>query len=185
MKKICFSIVIVLLMNLFFPELIFGQTGKDKESKKNNIGWIELGIGVGKYSDSEKAGAGLLALNFKLKRNYFAIRFSGVSESIFGGIADYGLLFGVPLTKGTGKLFSSLGVGISLVELSGTQFGLFGGRSGSVSSYQGVGIPLQAVFSFHPSMVGIGVGATLFGNINTKYPFVGIAVSIQFGRFRL
>jgi len=82
-------------------------------------------------------------------------------------IADFGLLFGLGSAGRT--VHRSVAAGISYVEAAG--------------GLRTVGIPLEAGITWTPLPV-VGIGATLFGNLNTILPFAGIVLHLRAGKLR-
>lgn len=154
------------------------------DTRKNNKGWFQIGGGVGAGGDlPENPGSGIFSMNAAFGKNQFSLRMSRVGD-IFNGFQEVGFLYSRIFSGNRAPIFISMGTGVAYVQDYGTSFRIFGGPSGSTSSYSGFGVPVQYDIIYRP-INGLGLGMTVFGNINSEENFFGAAITIQAGRFWL
>jgi len=155
------------------------------ERRPEDVGFASVGLGAG-----SRAMAGVASLNFSHRDLLYGLRASTVSEfNIFGPApdesdTDYALLVG-KCSHGHHR-FASAATGIGLVRsvrrgrLVHPPGWFFGGEYERLDRTT-VGLPLDVKASLNASAVGIGLN--LFGNLNTRGNFAGVALTLQLGRF--
>lgn len=118
--------------------------------------WLTAGVGA------TNGMAGVVAGSLLRGGTVFSLRMVDTWE---GGVVDVGVLYGRVLS--TTPIYVSLSGGLGPV---------FGRRISTT-----VGVPLEGQVFLRRSIFGIG--AYGFGNVNPEESFVGLAVSVQVGRF--
>lgn len=153
-----------------------------QDSTQTTLSWFSFEGGIGVQPEYEDPGAGKFGFDIQIKRHLIRIHMAGVG-GVFRSHSEMGLLYGRVLTPLDSKFMGALSTGISYVSNSQTQFGLFGGPSGSTSTFQGPGLPIQA--SFHYRILKfMAIGGTSFINLNRDQNFGGITIGIHLGKFR-
>ena len=86
------------------------------------------------------------------------------------GAADFGLLGGIGTTGRVIHAYAALGFSWVDGYMNDRQFNV-------------VGIPVEAGFAWTP-LSWLGIGPTLFGNLNTRHSFGGVVLNVRLGKVR-
>jgi hypothetical protein len=134
--------------------------------------WINLGIGGGTFEGVISAN-----VSYQFKRNILSIR--GVETGEWygnNGMWDIGILYG--LATNPSHTQAAVGIGVALV----------GGKSEESllpdnAIKKRIGLPIELQLFFRPIRF-VGMGLYGFANINSEKSFVGVSLSLQFGKLR-
>lgn len=148
-----------------------------KDSSSNS--WVQLGFGPAFYNGGEQATTGLLMVTKRFGQNLYSLRAALFTE-LFSGYSDFGFMYGRIIPTANESFNLSAHAGISSVSKSGTNFGLFGGPSGSERLFRGVGVPLQ-VQGYYKLSKYWSLSAAWMGNINSDAMLSGFGFGFQFG----
>ena len=159
---------------VLLPYDAYGQVNADSSSKPYS--WFSAGIGGGSsgYSQISNSGIFSVRLIYNTKLDFWATP----SESVL----DFSLLYGYLAVIPEG--FVTLSGGLSLVNgvKQGESIPSDGwlGKKYEKLSFTSVGFPLEGniFWKFSPS---IGLGITLFADINAEKSFYGIFFCLKYG----
>jgi len=168
--------------------LIGASSGWAGTSKPDaaDVAFASAGIGFG----SQGVG-GALSLNFSRGDLVFVLRMSTTEEfDIFGpspalSDTDYAVLAGKRF--GRGRRLDSLAAGVALVRsvrrgVLVERPGWFGGGRYEKLDSLTVGLPIDVKTTLNFKVVGVGLN--MFGNLNPKGSFAGLALTLQLGKLR-
>lgn len=156
------------------------------KSGAGDVVFASAGVGGG-----SQGLAGVVSLNFSRGRLFYVLRMSRTEEfSIFGpspiqSDTDYAVLVG--RSSRSRRSVKSAAVGIGLVRsvrrgaLIQEGFWFFGPQHERLDRVT-VGLPIDLKAT--ANVRGIGIGVNLFGNLNTKGSFAGVALTLQLGKLR-
>lgn len=152
-----------------------------QDSTKYVFSWFDFEAGIGFQPAYKHPTAGKLGWGIQINRNLISFHLGNVGE-FFRSHGEAGLLYGRVLTPLDSKFMGGLSTGISYASYTETQFGLFGGRSGSSSVFQGISFPVQANIQYR-IFKHIALSSTLFITINKRESFGGLTAGILLGKF--
>ena len=177
--------IIVLLLLLVVSDLSFAEDSLHTEEKRY---WISAGYGGGTYN----AASGV-SLSLQQENHLYSVRFVAVSETSILDffpdaypseyVQDVSFLYG-RVTKSEGSVFAySIGLGSVEGVRRGDYIGtvLFQGETYEQINYSALGIPVE--FKYFSVEDGTGIGLYAFANINKEKSFVGVMLSLHFGKF--
>ena len=173
-----------LIVLIFFFCMLMSLNAQKDEKKTISVSktWFSAGVGLGNIGPSIG-----LSLNHLHNDRLFKVRFVREEEfvlNLFGSspppesVWDIGLLYGFCRTKGKSSIMFSSGV--SYVE--GMRLGDDDTNYKEIS-ISTIGLPVEAQFMW-PFSKCMGLGVTLFGNINSESIFGGITLNLIFGKLR-
>lgn len=138
--------------------------------------WIQVSSGPSMSVANQWQGVGISAfISKKLGENLLSFRATR-SAIFFGGLSEYGFLYGRLINTSSQNMYVSLNAGLGVVYETQHEMGFFGGRSGSHTEYLGIGVPFQAdVFFVRNKYLQLGV--TGAGNAYSE----GVVGSLSFG----
>lgn len=167
---------------LLFLTFVLGFTFiQAQDSTKYGFSWFDLEGGVGYQTAYENPGAWKFGWGIQINRSLISFHLGGVGD-IFQSHAEVGLLYGRVLTPLDSKFMGGISSGISYASYTGTQFGLFGGRTGSTTVFHGISFPIQVNIQYR-LLDHIALSSTLFSSINKEEPFGGLTIGFLVGKF--
>ena len=178
---------------LFFLFLIYAQSLYSQKS--NDSTHLIFGtIGIGAFDAENSGGIDVqFSLDFQKKHNQWKIRYIGATEFyIFGPsppetFNDIGVLYGRVANYKDIQFSISGGLGIVTGIMRGAYItstpGWFSFPEYEKRHFFTYGIPLEAQFSYNP-LKFLGIGATVFANINPESSFWGINFMWKIGKVR-
>ena len=182
MKKVLFILLIIYTQSLY-------------SQKSNDSTHLIFGtIGIGAF-DAEHSGGidAQFSLDFQKKHDQWKIRYIGASEfNLFGPspletFNDFGVLYGRVANYKDIQFSVSGGFGIVTGVMRGAYItstsGFFSFPEYEKRQFFTYGIPLEANFSYNP-LKFLGVGLTVFANINPESSFWGINFMWKIGKVR-
>jgi len=148
----------------------------------NSNAWIKAGVGNSYFGPTFKTN-----LSYSFKKSIFTLRYISAKEfHLFGGgdppiqVKEIGALYGISFRKYT--LVFTLSGGVAYINgiLRGNPIDYRKSESIKVST---ISIPLEVNFRIEFCKY-VGMGGTLFGNINSKQTFGGWAIEFYIGKLR-
>lgn len=184
---------------LKFPSLL-KQKVNPESSEQNTFGFINLGLGEGRFHSKSYFSFGL-DLGFIYKRNIFSLRTYNIKESIrffrslpdskdpIEYISDYGLLYGriadmdgILISASVGIAYTNGIIRGAYTNSTSTSFGLFSVITNHYYNlrFQTIGMPMQVEVLFG-TRHDINISLTVYGNFNQKYSFGGFLIALRLG----
>lgn len=150
----------------------------------------DLVFASGGLGGGSRGLARFASLTFIRGSTVFSVRASMMYEfSIFGpspseSASDVGLLFGRALRKGRVASYAAAGIGYVHTVRRGRLISdpPFFGREHERIETRTIGIPVDLRLTVNAK--GVGIGLSLFGNVNREDSFAGAALTLQLGRVR-
>lgn len=161
MVQICFRVVCLAGLLLVGAPLSHAAEG-DAAPPDRTCVWASGGVGVG--SGGGAVGA---ALYYERRGTLIGVRTVAAGRVMGGSQFDVGVLYGYATRSPRG--FTALAAGLAMVD--------YGDESTTI------GIPLQFQAMWTPTSV-VGLGVTLFGDINTEKSFGGWLLCLNIGKVR-
>ena len=161
---------------------------------KNDKYWIESGIGIAQTTSSSKDAdiAAEFAFNLIKGKSILKTRILAVSEfNILAGGNESSINIGALIGKHhSTKFFKAsylAGLGITTGQERGKKIGTTGGwlsfNRYEMNNFTSISIPIEVNLVLKP-MKFIGIGLTLFGDINAKRSSYGLLLKLEVGKLR-
>ena len=177
---------------LFYSMTCHGQI----TDQKNNNYYIDLGIGGFTTFNNLSGGTYYIGINRLTNSTHYAMRYRRLSEGSivnFGGpspseeYGSIGLMFGKGSSKKSYQSHFLGGLGVTGGITRGKYIRTVQGIFGSIEYYEKEkfltpSIPLEIGFLVKPSK-NLGIGITLFGDLNLTRSYFGIALNLSLGKF--
>lgn len=182
------------LFALFFT-LTFTFASIYSQGYNNEINkyWIGSGLGVTSKINNDMYVAMNLSMNYVQNNTHYKLSLLGASEFEIFGQSEGTVTFGGLIGKHYSSKFTQIsflgGLGINFSEeLTSNKIGTTGSGWFSSNIYEtntttSISIPLEIEFIFKPIRF-YGIGISLFADINSNKPFVGILLKGGLGKFR-
>lgn len=182
------------LFAVFFT-LFFSFVNIYSQENNNQIKkyWLGSGLGVTSKINNEMYVAMNLSMNYVQNSTHYKLSFLGASEFEIFGQSEGTLTVGGLIGKHYSSKFTQIsflgGLGINFSEeLTSNKIGTTGSGWFSSNIYEtnkntSISIPLEIEFIFKPIKF-YGIGVSLFADINSNKPFVGLLLKGGLGKFR-
>jgi hypothetical protein len=148
--------------------------------------WIELGAGVGKSVDAGGNADVSASLEWQQGTTLLSVRGDGVSTGFSSALGQLAFMVGKASTE-TGGRFTAASAGIAFTQSSVciTNCGLFSDGNTARKTRNTIGATGALKGALRGgSRGGVGIGLTMFVNVNSISSFGGVAVSLSGGRWR-
>ena len=185
MKRLKLSVIIALLCCLFLKISLYSADRSDENNSDSGGVWLGLGIGSCHYGLSFCGTA-----NYCFGKSLFTFRYLKADELQFGSIGggnvseparslrEYGILYGSYMKSRISR--SSISVGLSYIEAVD--------RGKLIDDYQykkkelkAISIPIE--MNLQLELDPVGLGFTVFANINKQRVNVGFLLKFLLGNF--
>lgn len=164
------KIIFIVLFIICLHSYGFAQDNGERERGF----WTQYGFTL--YGAKQSGGGGLFEGHYQKGSNLFSLRFVDGGELLRGEnpgseIVEYGILYGRCRRAGS-KLFSS-SIGIGYVNI----------RKRDRNEYHTVGLLAEVQYVFAVFKY-VGFGIKGMGNLNSKYSYAGVGISIDLGQMK-
>jgi hypothetical protein len=148
--------------------------------------WIELGAGVGKSVNADGNADVSASVEWQQGSTLLSVRGDGVSTGFSSALGQLAFMVGRASTE-TGGRFTAASAGIAFTQSSVcvTNCGLFSDGKTARETRNTIGLTGALKGALRGgSRGGVGIGLTMFVNVNSISSFGGVAVSLSGGRWR-
>jgi len=148
--------------------------------------WIELGAGVGKAADANGDADVSASIEWQQGSTLLSVRGDGVSTGWSSAVGQLAFLVGRASTKSGGRFgAASAGVAFTQSSVCITNCGIFSSGPSTKETHNTIGLAGVVKGALRSgSRGGVGIGVSLFANVNSVASFGGLALSLSGGRWR-
>lgn len=173
--------IVVFALYLFLTRTP-SQSQTDDVPDTPSLGWVTLGLGLsgnrdffgltGNLSASYFSDLGLLRVRLVSATGFHGVESTTLSESRASGLLELSGMYG--LSHRTPDLLISVSSGIGMLRVR--EHTPIGDKESTIP-----GIPLEGELLLTPLPI-VGIGITVFGNLNSKASYWGVLSSINLGK---